>query len=108
MRIIVLTLYLVTTNLALARETLSGLAYVTRIKDEDTFVARLDEGRMITIRSLGIDAPESGQPDGPEARDAFKLLADGPLALECPNKDWRGAGCVASMRRTASTLISPS
>ena len=73
-----------------AGEKLTGLAYVTRVKDGDTLVARLDGGRTITVRLWGIDTPEHDQPWGKAATEALGALAKNPLSLTCSSKDRSG------------------
>ena len=88
-RLAILSLALVTTS-SFAAEMLNSLAYVTRYKDGDTFVAQLNEGRTITVRLWGVDTPERGQPWGAEATKALAALATNPVSLECPRKDRDG------------------
>lgn len=73
-----------------ARDTLEGLAYVSRFKDGDTFVAQMDGGRTITVRLLGVDTPERNQPWGAESTHALSALVTNPVSLECPRKDRDG------------------
>ena len=75
---------------AQAADTLVGPAYATRFKDGDTFVARLDGGRIITVRLWGADTPETKQPWGTEATEALVALAQNPLSLSCPRADRNG------------------
>ncbi len=53
--------------------TLEG--HVTRVKDGDTIVVSLDEGRTVDVRLWGVDAPESDQPYGPVATKAARKIA---------------------------------
>jgi endonuclease YncB( thermonuclease family) len=51
---------------------------VTAVADGDTFTLRLQGRRDLRVRLYGIDAPESNQPYGPQARAALseKLLGE--------------------------------
>src|SRR4051794_32279111 len=60
-------------------------ATVDRVVDGDTFVARRD-GRLLRVRLIGIDAPESVKPDAPvecfgkeAARFLQRLLPEGAI-----------------------------
>lgn len=48
------------------------------VQDGDSFVARHPDGRQVTIRVAGIDAPERSQPHADEARRALRALLDRP------------------------------
>jgi len=60
-------------------------AHVERVKDGDTFEARLERTnraggpalQRATVRIHGIDAPERGQPYGDQAKAALAALVDG-------------------------------
>jgi len=52
-------------------------ATVTNVTDGDTLSARLADGRNVTVRMIGIDAPEPGECGGSDARDALAALVDG-------------------------------
>ena len=58
-------------------------ATVTSVVDGDTLHARLSDGRNVTVRLIGIDTPETRDPDapvecgGPEATDAMEDLVLG-------------------------------
>jgi endonuclease YncB( thermonuclease family) len=62
-----------------------------RVQDGDSFVGRLDDGRRITIRLSGIDAPERAQPYANVARrNLLRLLDDGPLQVHVAKYDQYG------------------
>ena len=48
-----------------------------RVQDGDSFIARLDDGRRLTIRLSGIDAPERTQPFASVSRRNLVRLIDG-------------------------------
>jgi endonuclease YncB( thermonuclease family) len=50
---------------------------VTKIKDGDTYVAKLSNGKKITIRMEGIDSPEKKQEFGQESINYLKSLIEG-------------------------------
>lgn len=50
---------------------------VTAITDGDTFDARRSDGQIMTVRLYGVDAPESNQPYGNEARAAVRRYIGG-------------------------------
>jgi endonuclease YncB( thermonuclease family) len=52
-------------------------ATVTGVTDGDTLTARLADGRELTVRLIGIDAPEPTECGGSDARAALVSLADG-------------------------------
>jgi micrococcal nuclease len=58
-------------------------ATVSRVIDGDTLVARLGDGRELTVRLIGIDTPETVRPGTPvecggeQASDAMRRLAEG-------------------------------
>jgi endonuclease YncB( thermonuclease family) len=52
-------------------------ATVTGVTDGDTLSARLADGRQLTVRLIGIDAPEPDECGGRDARTALASLADG-------------------------------
>ena len=58
-------------------------ATVSRVVDGDTLVARLADGSEITVRLIGVDAPQAMSPGTPvecgggQASDAMKPLAEG-------------------------------
>jgi endonuclease YncB( thermonuclease family) len=61
-----------------SRKTESTLqGHVHRIKDGDTLVVSLEDGRTVDVRLWGVDAPETDQPYGPTAIKAAKKLAKG-------------------------------
>ncbi|MES0874319.1 thermonuclease family protein [Sinimarinibacterium thermocellulolyticum] len=65
-------------------------AEVVRVHDGDTLTLRCD-GKPLTLRLAGIDAPEYRQPGGREARAALAALIDGrPLAVAVTASDRYG------------------
>lgn len=62
----------------LAERTL--VARVSRVHDGDSLRLERD-GRRTELRLVGIDAPESRQPHGPQARAGLKACAAGQVAL---------------------------
>jgi len=58
-------------------------AVVTHVVDGDTLDARLQDGRTIRVRLIGIDTPETKEPGtpvecgGPEAAESLKRLVEG-------------------------------
>jgi endonuclease YncB( thermonuclease family) len=52
-------------------------ATVTEVTDGDTVTAQLDDGREIAVRLLGIDAPETDECGGRDARAALTNLVGG-------------------------------
>jgi endonuclease YncB( thermonuclease family) len=62
-----------------------------RVQDGDSFVARLDDGRRMTIRLSGIDAPEQAQPfAGVSRRNLLRLLGDRALEVRVAKYDQYG------------------
>ena len=62
-----------------------------RVQDGDSFVARLADGRRITIRLSGIDAPERSQPFSAAARRSLlRLLDEHPLQVHVAKYDQYG------------------
>jgi micrococcal nuclease len=51
-------------------------ARVTRVVDGDTYEV-LVGGQLVRVRLLGVDAPESGQPFGPQASDSARAVLQG-------------------------------
>jgi micrococcal nuclease len=52
------------------------VARVTRVVDGDTYEV-LVGGQLVRVRLLGVDAPESGQPFGPQASDSARVVLQG-------------------------------
>lgn len=64
---------------------------VTRVKDGDTVVVSLEEGRTVEVRLWGIDAPESDQPHGSYATKAARKAAKGePCKVIVKDRDRYG------------------
>lgn len=64
-----------------------GQAYVSKVVDGDTIDVLID-GRAETVRYLGIDTPERGQPGYKAATEANRqLLGKGPLTLVADETD---------------------
>ncbi len=62
-----------------------------RVQDGDSFVARLGDGRRITIRLSGIDAPEQAQPFASNSRRHLLDLIEGhDLQLRIAKHDQYG------------------
>jgi endonuclease YncB( thermonuclease family) len=62
-----------------------------RVQDGDSFVARLDDGRRMTIRLSGIDAPERTQPFASVSRrNLLRLLDDRALEVRIAKYDQYG------------------
>ena len=62
-----------------------------RVQDGDSFIARLDDGRRLTIRLSGIDAPERTQPFASGSRRNLARLLDGrPLQVGIAKYDQYG------------------
>jgi len=58
-------------------------ATVTGVTDGDTLSAQTADGRDVTVRLIGIDAPEPNECGGRDAREALTDLVDGqPIELE--------------------------
>jgi micrococcal nuclease len=68
-----------------------GTWFVTKVKDGDTLVARLEGAeieRNETIRLLNVDTPEKDQPGFAEATEALKaLVRGGTISLEFAEPD---------------------
>jgi endonuclease YncB( thermonuclease family) len=62
---------------AVAQGQASYPATVTAVTEGDTLSARLADGRELTVRLIGIDAPEIGECGGREARAALTNLVAG-------------------------------
>jgi micrococcal nuclease len=60
-----------------ARAQVSSRATVTRVVDGDTVDARLADGREVTVRLIGINAPESDECGAEPAREALRRLVEG-------------------------------
>jgi endonuclease YncB( thermonuclease family) len=52
-------------------------ATVTAVTEGDTLIARTADGQTLTVRIVGIDAPEPGECGGADARAALEGLAQG-------------------------------
>jgi micrococcal nuclease len=62
-----------------------------RVQDGDSFVARLGDGRRMTIRLSGIDAPEQAQPfAGVSRRNLLRLLENRDLRIRIAKYDQYG------------------
>ena len=67
------------------------LARSIRVQDGDSFVARLGDGRRITVRLSGIDAPEQSQPfAGVSRRHLLELIEGRDLRLRIAKHDQYG------------------
>jgi len=76
------------------------VARVTRIIDGDTYEV-LVGGQTVRVRLLGVDAPESGQPFGPQASDSARaVLQSRVVRLRRVSTDLYG--------RTLGNLVLPS
>ena len=63
-------------------------AIVVSITDGDTILVRLQDGTEASVRLIGIDAPEPGQPGSAEASaELASLLASGTVRLERDQSD---------------------
>jgi endonuclease YncB( thermonuclease family) len=63
---------------ATAAEAQTGLpATVVGVTDGDTLTARTADGRDLTVRTIGVDAPEPGECGGDDARDALADIGQG-------------------------------
>lgn len=63
------------------------------VKDGDTFDATQPDGRKITARLAGCDAPERPQPYSRRASDTLKaILSRGPVTVDCYKQDRYGRG----------------
>ncbi len=70
-------------------QSISGRA--TRIHDGDSFAMLATDGRRLTIRISGIDAPEKGQPFADRSRQHLvELIADRDLAIAPIKTDMYG------------------
>jgi len=70
--------YVVDEAPAATRKTDSTLqGHIHRVKDGDTLVVSLEDGRTVDVRLWGIDAPEEDQTYGPTATKAAEKLAKG-------------------------------
>lgn len=80
------------TPAAAARRAVELVGTVTRVVDGDTLsFAPADGGRVLTVRLEGIDAPESCQPWGAQAREALEaLVRDRTLTLRVVGRDDHG------------------
>ena len=59
-----------------------------RVQDGDSFIARTSDGKSLTIRLSGIDAPERSQPLADRARENLQfLLEDRPLQVRVSKYD---------------------
>lgn len=72
---------------------------VERVVDGDTLRVVQPDGSALTLRLLGVDAPESGQAGGAEARE---FVADRVCAAEV---NWRGHGTDRYGRTVASVEV---
>lgn len=83
----ILLLFLLLSTLIFADLTKAKVAYVT---DGDTFHVLID-GKKEKIRMFGLDAPESKQEWGLEAKESLnKLISNKEVLLEIKNKDMYG------------------
>ena len=74
---------------------------VVKVSDGDTFTCRLDNQNTIQVRLADIDAPESGQAYGNQAKKALnKLIYNKQVQLEYSKYDKYG--------RTVATVFLPS
>jgi micrococcal nuclease len=60
-----------------AQAQVSSPATATRVVDADTLDARLADGREVTVRLIGIDAPEAGECGADPAGEALRRLVEG-------------------------------
>jgi endonuclease YncB( thermonuclease family) len=60
-----------------ARAQVPVSATVTRVVDGDTLAARLADGREVTVRLIGIDAPAAEECGYEQAREALRRLVEG-------------------------------
>ena len=83
----ILLIFLILSTLIFADLTKAKVTYVT---DGDTFHALID-GKKEKIRIFGIDAPESKQEWGLEAKESLnKLISNKEVLLDIKNKDMYG------------------
>ncbi len=83
----ILLLFLILSTLIFADLTKAKVTYVT---DGDTFHVLID-GKKEKIRIFGIDAPESKQEWGLEAKESLnKLISNKEVLLDIKNKDMYG------------------
>ncbi|MBP9597445.1 MAG: thermonuclease family protein [Fusobacteriaceae bacterium] len=83
----ILLLFLILSTLVFADLTKAKTTYVT---DGDTFHVLID-GKKEKIRMFGIDAPESKQEWGLEAKESLnKLISNKEVLLDIKNKDMYG------------------
>jgi len=75
-----------------AMKTVSKLkGHVKRVKDGDTLVVSLEEGRTMDVRLWGVDAPEENQTYGPHATKAARKLAyNEPCIIAVRDQDQYG------------------
>ncbi|MBP6896060.1 endonuclease YncB(thermonuclease family) [Pseudacidovorax sp. 1753] len=72
------------------------LCLVTAVSDGDTLHADCDGGEALTVRVHAIDAPESGQPQGRNARRLLARLAlHREVELRCVDRDRYGRAVCA-------------
>lgn len=95
MRIIIVIMFL---SLLSRADTISGI--VSRCHDGDTCTV-ISDGKKISVRFSGIDAPEIKQTDGKAARDFAEGLIKGKVVrLQCEGKSYNRTTCTVFLGGT--------